>query len=78
MRVILLSDQRHLGTRGQVVDVKPGFARNYLLPRGIALEATTGNLAYFQQQKAKIDAELEEGWRLARKHRVKKRKRTAA
>jgi large subunit ribosomal protein L9 len=56
MRVILLSDQRHLGTRGQVVEVKPGFARNYLLPRGVALEATPGNLAYFQQQRSKIDA----------------------
>lgn len=56
MQVILLSDQRHLGTRGQVVDVKPGFARNYLLPRGIALEATPGNLKYFDQQRAKIDA----------------------
>lgn len=56
MQVILLSDQRHLGTRGQVVDVKPGFARNYLLPRGIALEATPGNIKYFEQQRAKIDA----------------------
>lgn len=56
MQVILLSDQRHLGARGQVVEVKPGFARNFLLPRGIALEATPGNLAYFQQQRAKIDA----------------------
>jgi large subunit ribosomal protein L9 len=56
MRVILLSDQRNLGKRGLVVDVKPGYARNYLLPQGIALEATTGNIAYFEQQKKKIDA----------------------
>ena len=56
MQVILLSDQRQLGTRGQVVDVKPGFARNYLLPHGFALEATPGNLKYFEQQRAKIDA----------------------
>lgn len=56
MRVILLSDQRHLGKRGEVVDVKTGFGRNYLLPQGIALEATEGNVKYFEQQRAKIDA----------------------
>lgn len=56
MRVILLSDQRHLGTRGEVVQVKPGFARNYLLPHGLALEATPGNLKYFEEQRGKIDA----------------------
>ena len=57
MRVILLSDQRHLGKRGEVVDVKPGFGRNFLLPQGIALEATDGNIKYFQQKRAKIDAQ---------------------
>jgi large subunit ribosomal protein L9 len=56
LRVILLSDQRHLGKRGEVVDVKTGFGRNFLLPQGIALEATDGNIKYFQQQRAKIDA----------------------
>lgn len=56
MKVILLSDQRHLGKRGQVVDVKPGFGRNYLLPQGIALSATPANIKYFEQQRAKIDA----------------------
>lgn len=56
MQVILLSDQRHLGKRGEVVDVKAGHARNYLLPQGLALEATKGNIKYFEQQRAKIDA----------------------
>lgn len=56
MRVILLSDQRHLGKRGEIVDVKPGYGRNYLLPQGMALEATEGNIKYFAQQRAKIDA----------------------
>lgn len=56
MEVILLKDRRHLGTRGQVIKVKPGFARNYLLPQGIALEATPGNLKVFTQMKTKIDA----------------------
>ena len=57
MRVILLSDQRHLGKRGEVVDVKPGFGRNYLVPQGIALEASKANIKYFEQQRTKIDAE---------------------
>ena len=57
MRVILLSDQRHLGKRGEVVDVKPGFGRNYLVPQGIALEASHANIKYFEQQRGKIDAQ---------------------
>lgn len=57
MRVILLSDQRHLGKRGEVVEVKPGFGRNYLLPQGFALEATPGNIKVVEQRRAKIDAQ---------------------
>lgn len=56
MRIILLSDQRALGRRGEEVEVKPGFARNYLLPQGLALEANKANRAYFEQHRAKIDA----------------------
>lgn len=56
MKVILLSDQRHLGKRGELVEVKPGYGRNYLLPQGLALEATHANLTSFEQQRAKIDA----------------------
>jgi large subunit ribosomal protein L9 len=56
MKVILLSDLRHQGKRGQVVEVKPGFARNFLLPQGLALPATSGNIKYFEQQRKKIDA----------------------
>lgn len=57
MKVILLSDQRHLGKRGDTIEVKPGFGRNYLLPQGIALEATPANQKLFEQRRAKIDAE---------------------
>lgn len=56
MRVILMQDVLHTGKRGEIVDVKPGHARNYLVPQGLALEATDGNLKYFDQQKTKIDA----------------------
>lgn len=58
MELILMKDIRSLGKRGEVVDVKPGYARNYLLPRGLALEATEGNRHYFEQMKAKIDAQI--------------------
>jgi large subunit ribosomal protein L9 len=56
MKVILLSDLRHRGKRGEVVEVKPGFARNFLLPQGLALVATEGNKKIFEQQRKKIDA----------------------
>jgi large subunit ribosomal protein L9 len=56
VRVILLSDQRHLGRRGEVVDVKPGYGRNYLLPQGLALEASDANIKFFEHQRSKIDA----------------------
>ncbi len=55
MRVILMQDLRHTGQRGQIVKVKPGFARNFLFPKGLALEATPGNLKFFEQQKHKIE-----------------------
>lgn len=55
MEVILLSDQRSLGRRGEVVKVKAGYGRNYLLPQGFALEATPANMKYFAEQKKKID-----------------------
>lgn len=59
MKVILMSDVRHTGRRGEVVEVKRGYARNYLVPQGRALEATPGNLKYFEQQKQKIEIKHE-------------------
>jgi large subunit ribosomal protein L9 len=56
MKVILLSDLRHTGKRGQVIQVKPGYARNYLLPKKLAAPATPGNLKWFDEQRTKIDA----------------------
>ena len=56
MEVILLRDQRHLGQRGEVKKVKPGYARNFLIPQGLAMEATPGNKKYFEEQRSKIDA----------------------
>ncbi len=56
MDVILLERVEKLGQLGQVVKVKPGYARNYLLPKKKALRATKQNLAYFEDQKAQIEA----------------------
>ncbi|GGM99176.1 50S ribosomal protein L9 [Thermus composti] len=54
MKVILLEPLENLGDVGQVVDVKPGYARNYLLPRGLAVLATESNLKALE---AKIRAQ---------------------
>jgi len=54
MDVILLKDMDNLGTAGDIVKVKPGFARNYLVPRGIALRASKQNLAIAEERKRVI------------------------
>ena len=54
--LILLERVENLGQMGQLVKVKPGFARNYLLPQKKALRATKENLAYFESQRAQLEA----------------------
>ncbi len=55
MDVILLENVYKLGTMGDVVSVKPGFARNYLLPQGKALRSNKANRAVFEQQRAELE-----------------------
>lgn len=57
MDVILLERVEKLGAIGDVVNVKPGFARNYLLPRGKALRATEGNRKKFEADRSRIEAD---------------------
>ena len=57
MNVILLERIEKLGQIGDVVSVKPGFARNYLLPQKKALRATDENLAAFEKQRTQIEAD---------------------
>jgi large subunit ribosomal protein L9 len=57
MEVILLERIEKLGQMGDVVNVKPGFARNYLLPRNKALRATSSNRSLFESQRAQLESE---------------------
>ena len=56
LEVILSQDVDNLGDAGQVVRVKPGYGRNYLLPRGMALLATRGNKSQLEHQRKAIEA----------------------
>jgi large subunit ribosomal protein L9 len=56
VKVILRQDIDKLGGAGEVVAVKPGFARNYLLPRGFAYEASAANLRQIEEDKSRAEA----------------------
>jgi len=56
MEIILRQAVENLGKTGDVVKVKSGYARNYLLPHGLAYEATPGNLKRIQQERDRLDA----------------------
>ena len=57
MEVVLLERIERLGQMGDVVNVKPGYARNYLLPQKKALRATKENLAQFESQRQQLEAD---------------------
>ena len=57
MQVILLERVEKLGQMGDVVDVKPGYARNYLLPRHKALRATEENMQAFEARRVQLEAD---------------------
>ncbi len=57
MHVILLERVAKLGQMGEVVDVKPGYARNYLLPQGKALSASKANIEAFEGRKSQLEAQ---------------------
>ena len=56
MKIILTQDMHELGLEGDILDVAKGYARNYLLPKGLALEATAQNLKYLESRRKKIEA----------------------
>ena len=57
IELILLERVENLGQMGQVVKVRPGFARNFLLPQKKALRATKDNLAFFEKQRTQLEAQ---------------------
>mgnify|MGYP000564881115 CR=1 FL=1 len=71
MRVILVRDVPGYGTFGDIVNVKDGFANNYLIPRGLALPATEGNIRHVQeilkQKKRKLEREKAKAQEIAEK-----------
>src|SRR5262245_56880424 len=65
MEVILREHVDNLGRRGEIVKVADGYARNYLLPRKLALLATEGNKRQIERERAKFDAREAEEQRVA-------------
>ncbi len=65
MEVILREHVEHLGQRGEVVKVADGYARNYLLPRKLALLATDGNRKQIERERAKFEAKEAEERKVA-------------
>lgn len=59
MKIILRADIEKLGRLGDVVEVKNGYGRNYLLPQGLAMLATPSNLKVFEMERAKLQAQME-------------------
>ena len=55
MKIILVSDYNGLGEAGDLIDVKPGFARNRLLPKGLALRASKKNIALIEEKKRVVE-----------------------
>jgi len=54
MKVILKEDVKHVGKMGQIVDVADGYARNYLIPKGLVTEASTKNIKFLEHEKRTI------------------------
>jgi large subunit ribosomal protein L9 len=65
MEVILREHVEHLGRRGEIVKVADGYARNYLLPRKLALLATEGNKKQIQRERAKLETQEAEEKKVA-------------
>ncbi len=59
MRVILKKDVENLGSKGDIVDVAPGFGRNYLIPRQLALEVTSSNMKMIEIERQALKKKLE-------------------
>lgn len=59
MKLILRADVENLGSLGDMVTVKHGYGRNYLLPQGLAMAATTANIKVFELERKKLQAKMD-------------------
>ncbi len=59
MKVILRADVENLGVLGDIVEVKPGYGRNFLVPKGFAMMATAGNIKAFELERKKLQEKME-------------------
>ena len=59
MKLILRADVENLGSLGDVVEVKAGYGRNFLLPQGLAMVASPSNLKSFEQERKKLQARMD-------------------
>ncbi len=57
MKLILLKDAKNIGKKGELVEAKDGYARNFLIPRKIAIEATPDNLKQWEQEQERLAEE---------------------
>jgi large subunit ribosomal protein L9 len=71
MQVILLEKLANLGQLGDIVKVKPGYARNYLIPKGKAKRATESSVAEFEKLRADLEKAQNEGVSAAQAHAAK-------
>ena len=65
MKVILRQDQENLGEAGAIINVKPGYARNYLIPQGFAMTASPQNMKRFENEKKQMNWRKEQEKRKA-------------
>lgn len=71
MQVILLEKVRNLGNLGDLVDVKPGYGRNFLIPQNKAVFATADNLAMFEKRRAELEKNAEVNFAKAQERATK-------
>ena len=76
MKVILKEDMANLGEAGEVVEVKPGYGRNYLLPQGLAYEASEANLRRIEEEKQRAEEEAKRQYLEARRRAAQLEERT--
>ena len=74
--VILVDDVEHLGKAGELVKVKPGFARNFLLPKGAAILANRFTLAEYEERKVQLEAEAQKRRQEAETLKIKLEEKT--